>query len=199
MRVLIIGAGGHAKVVIDALEQAGHTIAGVVDEKAATSVLGGYPVFAGPALPDADGFIVAIGDNAARRDRFEHYGSLLLTPATVVHPAAVIADSATIGPGSVVFAGAIVNSDAVIGENVILNTGCTIDHDCSVEAHAHIGPGANLCGNVMVGEGALVGVGACAIPGAKIGSWSVVGAGSVVVDRVKSGVTAVGAPARQLR
>ncbi|MBN1193318.1 MAG: acetyltransferase [Coriobacteriia bacterium] len=197
MRVIVIGAGGHAKVVIDAAVRAGFRIAGVVDESGTPGQVLGHPTVS-EVPPDAEAFVVAIGDNAKRRDRFEHYMSLGLNPVAVVHPDAIIAEDVTVDPGAVIFAGVVVNSSARIGADVILNTGCTVDHDCVIGDHAHVGPGANLCGQVSVGEGALVGVGACATPGARIGAWATVGAGAAVVDPIPDGVTVVGVPAREL-
>jgi sugar O-acyltransferase (sialic acid O-acetyltransferase NeuD family) len=194
MRILVIGAGGHAKVVIDAIEASGDEVAAVVDEAKAAASLLGHPVLA-QAPSTAGSFVVAIGDNAVRKALFEHYRTAGLEPATVVHPSATIASGASIGAGSVVLAGVVVNRDAVVGENAILNTGCTVDHDCSIGDHAHIAPGANLCGGVTVGQGTLVGVGACAIPGATIGAWSTVGAGAAVVGPVADAVTVVAAHA----
>lgn len=182
-------------MVIDALEAAGDEVGAVLDESGATRSILGYDVTS-HATAGADGFVVAIGDNEVRRERFEHYRSTGLRAVSVVHPSAVIAPGVDIGAGSVVFAGVIVNRDATIGENVILNTGCTVDHDCRIDDHVHVAPGVSLCGNVVVGEGALVGVGACAVPGAEIGPWAVVGAGSTVTEPVEAGVTVVGSPAR---
>ncbi|MRS11751.1 MAG: acetyltransferase [Actinobacteria bacterium] len=196
MRVIVIGAGGHAKVVIDAIERSGDEVVAVIDETARTKSLLGYEV--STRVPsDADGFVIAIGDNAMRMARFEHYLATGLRAVPVVHPSAIVADDVHLGDGTVVFAGVIVNRGTTVGENVILNTGCRIDHDCRIGDHAHIAPGVSLSGGVAVSEGALVGVGACAIPGTSIGSWATVGAGAAVVDPVPDGVTAVGAPARE--
>lgn len=198
MRIVVIGAGGHAKVVIDALESAGHELAGVIDETGRTAEILGHAVLSPGATPAADGFVIAIGDNALRKARFEHYVGLGWTPVAVVHASATVAPGAAIGPGTVVFAGVVVNPDATIGANVILNTGCTVDHDCVIADHVHVAPGVNLCGGVSVGEGTLLGVGACATPGARIGAWSTIGAGAAVIDEVADGITAVGVPAREV-
>ena len=122
------------------------------------------------------GWIVAVGDNAARKREAARYTAF----AIGIHRTAVISPSASIGVGTVIMAGAIVQAGAVIGKHVILNTGCTVDHDCVVEDFAHIAPGVHLCGGVHIGEGALVGVGSCAVPKAKVAPWTLVKAGSVV-------------------
>ena len=199
MRLLVIGAGGHAKVVIDAARMAGFEIAGVVGEPGGRTELLGIPVIHDAATISADGFIVAIGDNAKRAKVFEEYLSGELAPRTVIHPSAVIADGVEIGDGTVVMAGAIVNVDTVIGRNAIINTGCTIDHDCAIGDHALIGPGASLCGGCRVGNGTLVGVGASMAPLRSVGAWSVVGAGAAVVQDLPDRSVCVGVPARVVR
>jgi sugar O-acyltransferase (sialic acid O-acetyltransferase NeuD family) len=199
VRLLVVGAGGHAKVVVDAAQAAGLTVCGVVGRDTDPADVLGVPVASDPAVFDADTFIVAVGDNTTRASMFADYLARGLSPASVVHPSAVVADGVTIGAGTLLAAGVVVNVGARIGDDAILNTGCTVDHDCEIGAHVHLGPGVNLCGAVTVGEGALLGVGACAIPGASIGEWSVVGAGSAVVAEIPARAVCGGVPARPLR
>ena len=198
MRLLVIGAGGHAKVVIDAARCAGFDVVGVVDEPRGRRDLLGVTIAESSEGLDADGFIVAVGDNAARKALFECYSESELLPIAVIHPSAVIADGVEIGGGTLVSAGVVVNIDTRIGANAILNTSCTIDHDCAVEDHAHIGPMTGLCGGVRVGEGALIGAGCSVIPLLTIGEWAVVGAGAAVVDEVPSHGCHAGVPARPI-
>jgi len=197
--VLVVGAGGHAKVVVDVARAAGVHVAGVLGHPGDPAEVLGVPVSFDRTGIDAESFVIALGDNARRAAAFVEYLEVGLAPATIVHPSAIIGTGVELGGGTVVVAGAVINADATIGANVILNTGCTIDHDCVIGDHAHIGPGVNLCGGVRVGEGALLGVGACAIPLAEIGAWSVVGAGSAVTDKVPPRCVWGGVPARQLR
>jgi sugar O-acyltransferase (sialic acid O-acetyltransferase NeuD family) len=199
VRLLVIGAGGHAKVVIDAARRAGLEIAGVLGNEGDPAELLGLPVTHDAADVHADGFIVAIGDNAARARAFDAHRERGLSPASVVHPSAVIADGASIGEGAFVAAGVIVNVDARIGANSILNTGCTVDHDCVVGDHALIGPTASLCGGVEIGQGVLLGAGSSVTPRARIGAWSVVGAGAAVVSDLPAHSVCVGVPARAVR
>lgn len=207
-RILILGAGGHAKVVIDIIETAElGAIVGILDDdsrKHGAQVLG-YTVLGGRnalhellAASPLYG-VAAIGDNRIRMDAagwFVQSGGLLLM---AVHPLACVARSARIGRGSVVMAGAVVNPDATIGNNVIINTGAVVEHDCVVGDGAHLAPTSALCGGVEIGEGALVGVGAKVLPEVKVGSWALVGAGSTVLGAVPDGASAVGVPARLLR
>lgn len=198
MRLLVIGAGGHAKMVVDTARAAGFEVVGVLGREGDPEDVLGVPVVREVGGIAADGFIVAIGDNAVRSDAYASWCGAGLEPVSVVHPSAVIAPDAHVGPGTFVAPGVIVNVDARIGENAILNTGCTIDHDVAIGSHAHVGPRVALCGGVVVGEGALVGVGSCAIPLARIGAWSVIGAGAAVTGDVPDGVTWGGVPARSL-
>jgi sugar O-acyltransferase (sialic acid O-acetyltransferase NeuD family) len=204
--IVIVGAGGHARVVADVIRLVGATIHGFLDTTNASrqgtafegsTVLGGAELL--PQLrKHVAHAVIAVGDNEARlrlADELARHGFKL---ATLAHPSAVVAASATLGPGSVVFAGAVINPAASIGANVIINTGATVDHDCVIADGAHIAPGAHLGGHVHVGRGALVGVGAAVKPGVTIGAAAVVGVGSAVVADVPAGRTVAGVPAQGL-
>lgn len=199
--VMVIGAGGHAKVVVASLLDAGLDIGTIVDEDPAKKgsrilgvcVSGSYAHLSrSPRAPT----VIAIGDNRARTElarRFEGRDWL-----TLVHPSAYVHPSARLGPGTVVFAGSVVQPGSRIGSHCIVNTGATVDHDCQIGDFSHLGPGSHLAGGVRVGRGVFLGVGSAAVPNVEIGAWSVVGAGSVVVGDLPPGVTAVGTPARPL-
>jgi sugar O-acyltransferase (sialic acid O-acetyltransferase NeuD family) len=206
-RILILGAGGHGQVVADILREMARAGAAVEpigfldDDPAlrATAPLG-LPVLGGLAeRVDVEAAIVAIGDNATRRELFERLRARGVKLATAIHPRAVVAAGVPIGPGSVVAAGAIVNTGSVVGVNAILNTGCTVDHHNQIGDHAHIAPGAHLAGQVHVGEGALVGIGATVLPKCRIGAWATVGAAALVRADIPEHATAVGVPARIIR
>ncbi len=197
---VIFGAGGHARVIFDALCSAGIPVLAFVDERRRIEVLDGVPVFGAddPAwvqLPRFQ-FVVGIGDNPIRASIFERLVRRGGTPLTVLHPSAFISRRASVGPGTVVMAGAIINPGAQVGANCILNTGCSVDHDCVVEDHAHLCPGVRLAGAVRIGAHAMVGTGSCVTPGRAIGSGTVVGAGSIVVRDLPKNCSAHGNPAR---
>ena len=202
--LLVIGGGGHAKVVIDlALRSGAWRIAGVLDDAAdagdrsvlGCAVLGGTELIGDYSRSDT-AFVVAIGSNAVRERLQATATSAGLVAATLIHPSAILAESVEIGEGAVVMAGAVINADARIGKGVIVNTGAVIDHDCQIGDYSHVAPGVTLCGSVSVGPRSLVGVGASVLPGILIGSDCVIGAGASVVSPVTSGTRVVGVPAR---
>ncbi len=199
LQVQVLGGGGHAKVVVSTLEQAGHEVVAVWDDDPArrgTRILGVKVAGTIAESPADVPTVIGIGDNRARARVAAAYERPWLS---VVHPRAWVHSSATLGRGTVVFAGAIVQPEALLGAHVIVNTGASVDHDCRIADHVHLGPGVRLCGAVKLGEGALLGVGAVARPGAEVGAWATVGAGAVVIQPVDAGATVVGAPARTLR
>jgi len=198
VRLLIVGAGGHAKVVVDAALAAGHEVVGIVGEARGRADLLGVAILESAEGIDAEAFIIAVGDNRARAELFAEYSATGMRPASVVHPSAIIADGVEIGGGTFIAAGVVVNVDARIGEDVILNTSCTVDHDCVIGDHAHIGPTSGVCGGVEIGAGALVGVGCSIIPTRSVGEWAVIGAGSAVVRDVPANATYAGVPARPI-
>jgi sugar O-acyltransferase (sialic acid O-acetyltransferase NeuD family) len=195
----VYGAGGHAKVVLAALDAARIPVGGVFDVVARQSVLGHAVRHADECVPAPERrVVVAIGNNLTRRRVVSELSARGHRFATLIHPHAWVAPGVFVGEGAVIFAGAVVQPDAVIGEHAILNTGCSVDHDCVVGAFAHVAPGARLAGDVHVGEGGFVGIGAVVIPGRRIGAWATVGAGAAVVRDVEDGVTVVGVPALPL-
>ncbi|HEV2914540.1 MAG TPA: acetyltransferase [Pyrinomonadaceae bacterium] len=196
--VHIIGAGGHAKVVIGTLEAAGCKVKAVYDddERRWGGRLLGVPIVGAVADLRALGCvraIVAIGDNYIRKVIAEALPQLDLL--TVVHPRADVHASVRLGRGTVVFAGAVIQPDAVIGDNGIINTSATVDHDCVLGDYVQVAPGSHLSGNVRLDEGVFLGTGSSTVPGVRVGSWTTVGAGCVVVKDLPPDVVAVGVPA----
>jgi sugar O-acyltransferase (sialic acid O-acetyltransferase NeuD family) len=206
-KLVVFGAGGHAKVVIDIIEQQGdYEIAGVLDDdlKHQGKRFFGYPVLGTraqlPALISEQlrHAIVTIGDNASRAAVAAHLDRLGWRFASAVHPRASIGRGVEIGVGSVVMAGCVVNSDTHLGRQVIVNTGATVDHDCRIEDAVHIAPGCHLCGGVSVGKGSLLGAGSTVTPGVRIGGKAIIGAGSTVIRDVADDAKVSGSPARPL-
>ncbi|NJL93381.1 MAG: acetyltransferase [Anaerolineae bacterium] len=201
--ILIIGAGGHGKVIAEALRRQGQVVLGFLDDAPQLSrqqVLG-LPVLGAcqhwPTLAP-EGLVIAIGSNTIRQRLAQQLAAHPQVPpwTRVVHPAATLAEAVQVGPGSVCLAGSIVGVDVVLGAHVILNTGATIDHDCTIGDFAHLAPGVHLAGGVTVGSGALIGIGACVLPGCHIGEQATIGAGAVVTGDIPPGVVAKGIPAR---
>jgi sugar O-acyltransferase (sialic acid O-acetyltransferase NeuD family) len=196
--IYVIGAGGHGKVAIRAAQLSGIKVVAVFDDApdkagmqtCGVQVVGCIDSIQGmPPLPTH----IAIGEN---RLRMQIASSLELSWATIIHPAAFLDESVSIGVGALVLAGAVVQVDAVLGEHVIINDNATIEHDCRVGVGAHVSCNACLAGGVGVGDGTLVGVGASVLPGVQVGDFSIVGAGAVVTSNLQDNVTALGVPAR---
>lgn len=206
-KLVVFGAGGHAKVVIDIIEQQGvYAIAGLLDDdlRHRGKLFFGYPVLGTradlAALKSAQlrHAVVTIGDNASRAAVAAYLDQHGWRFASAVHPRASIGRGVEIGPGSVIMAGCVVNADAYLGAQVIVNTGATVDHDCRIEDAVHIAPGCHLCGGVSVGRGSLLGAGSTVTPGVRIGCKVIVGAGSTVIRDVVDEARVSGSPARPL-
>lgn len=206
MEIIVIGASGHAKVVIDVLEKQGaYNAISLIDDNPELKGLDiyGYKVLGGKTdISSRNGnlCLVAIGDN---RIRYEVSSWLELNgfslSEAVVHPSAQLARGSSIGSGSVVMAGSVVNSDSSVGKNTVINTGATIDHDCLIGNSVHVAPGATICGGVSVGDLTLIGAGATIHPNVKIGKNVTVGAGATVLNDVEDNVSVVGTPAKVIK
>jgi UDP-perosamine 4-acetyltransferase len=211
MDAVLIGAGGHARVVLDAA-RAGNAfdVVAVLDAKpelAGTS-FEGLPVVGDESMlgelrsRGVGVALLGIGSVDVGNIRQAAHARLVAAgfrlPA-VAHPRAVIAPSATIGDASVVFAGAVVNPGAAIGKNVIVNTGALVDHDVRVGDHVHLSPGVRIAGGVVIGEGSHIGIGATVLQGVRIGRGVLVAAGAVVLRDVPDGDRVAGVPARSIR
>lgn len=203
--LVIIGAGGHAKVVMDIAEASLRAVCGVIDRQydlghrfLNSTIVGNEALLEDNSFVKDHEFIVAIGDQSTRRrlslQIVDAGGSL----ATLRHPASVVSPHATIEAGTVLAAGCVVNPSARVGRFCILNTGCTVDHDVRLADGVQICPGANLAGTVTCEEDVFVGTGAVVIPRINIGAAAIIGAGAVVVRDVLAGTMVVGNPARPI-
>lgn len=208
-RVLILGAGGHGRVVLDILlQQARCEIAGFLDNNAQIHGrrVDGFPVRGAiddlqrhATESDADSAIVAIGDNGVRRCLARQIDLAGIQLVSAIHPSATLARNATVGRNVVIAAGTVVCANCHIGDSVILNTGCVIDYQTMVGEGSHVCPGVRIAGRCIIEPGAFLGVGATVVPSVTIGCEAIVGAGAVVLDDVPPMATVVGVPARQVR
>lgn len=193
--MILYGASGHAKVIIDCVFANKAGIKSIFDDNPDLKFLNDIKVigtYQHDHLPN-EKIIISIGDNLTRKEvsqKVKH------TFGKAIHPSAIISEFAQIDDGTVIFHGSIVQSGCSVGKHCILNTMSSIDHDCVLEDFVHISPNAVLCGNVKVGEGTLIGAGASVIPGIHIGKWCVIGAGAAIIDDVPDNAVAVGVPGR---
>lgn len=203
--IVVIGSGGHAKVVIELLQAMGEPVSYCVGGTDDADICMGIPVLKGDEylhLLRLEGFrkaFVAIGSNSVRQrlaDSAVHTGYELVN---AISPRAIISPSARIGKGIAIMAGAILNAECIIEDLAIINTGATVDHDCHIGYGAHIAPQCALAGTVTVGAGSFLGVGCKVIPGISIGTDVTVGAGGVVTANIPDGVVAVGVPAKVIK
>jgi sugar O-acyltransferase (sialic acid O-acetyltransferase NeuD family) len=210
---VVVGAGGHGRVVADLARTLGHDVVGYADtdpEKLGTRVdASGATVIVDQATILAcargeqrwpftiDAVALGVGDNIARARLLEQIAPAMLPP--LIHPRSWVSDAARIGPGSVVLAGAVINAGARLEEGAIVNSGAIVEHDCIVGAAVHLSPGATLCGAVGVGARSWVAAAAVIIPGCMVGTDCMIGAGAVVIRDVPDGMTVVGNPARPVR
>ena len=202
---VIVGAGGHGRVVLDILLAARqYQVMGFLDSNPALHGrrMDGVPVVGDlSALPDlrAQGVtraVVAIGDNGVRRSFAEELEQAQFELVNAIHPSANLARTVTLGRNVVIAAGALVCAHCQIGDSVILKTGCIVDHESMIGTAVHICPGAKLAGRVAVESGALVGIGATVLQNLRIGYEAVVGGGAVVIADVAPMTTVVGVPAK---
>lgn len=204
--VAIVGDGGHGKVIRELINARPDTrLAAVLDDKFRTLEFG-KEWYTGPPeavielrklIPDVL-FLIAIGNNSVRKKLAERLRLKKENFITLIHPSAIVSESAVIGEGTVIMAGAIIQADARIGAHCIINTGAVAEHDNQISDYVHLSPRVTLSGAVAVQEGAHLGTGASVIPQLTIGAWSTVGAGSAVIRSIPDRATAAGAPARTI-
>ncbi len=204
--VLIVGGGGHAKVLIDALRLRSARIIGIIEAdpaKLGTEVLGVRVIGDDKTISEhAPGSLLLVNGIGsvhlpkARKAVFEKFKEKGFTFATVVHPSAVVAPDVVLGEGCQIMAGSVIQPGSRVGMNTIVNTNASVDHDCIINDHVHISPGVTLSGGVHIGNEVHLGVGTTVIQGVTIGENSVVGAGSVVIANVLKNAEVMGVPAK---
>ena len=199
--VIIIGAGGHAKVIADIIYESGDNLIGFLDDNLANK---GKEIYLGKKvigttkdieIYNKNYFIIGIGNNSIRK-KINNENNLKLY--TAIHPSAIIAEDVKIGTGSVIMAGVVINPGTVIGKNCIINTCSSLDHDNLLEDYVHIAPGAHLAGTVTIKEGTWICTGAIVKNNITIGKNNIIGAGGVVIkDIIEENGTYIGVPARR--
>jgi len=205
MKCVLIGAGGHGRVLIEAYYPV--EFDGILDSQEGVPSVSGVPILGSDLLlPELlnqgyTHFVVGVGSSKScvkRASLFELAVSAGLLPQAVIHSTAWISKSATCEPGCQVLPRALIHTGVKLAENVLVNSAAVLEHDCVVGAHSHIATGAILCGGVLVGNSVHIGAGAVIRQGIRIGDHALVGAGSVVVHDVPSGHRVLGVPARPM-
>lgn len=202
-KLVIIGAGGYAKSVLDSIDYYNYRIKGFLDEFSTEEEHLGYPIL-WHSLDDIESpekyfYFIAIGNNERRKNWFDRLVDRKLRLINVVDRTAIISPEATIGNGCFFGKMSVVNSNASIGDNCIINTKSLVEHGCTVKRHANISTNAVINGDVVIGEGSFVGTCSVTLGQKTVGSWSTIGAGAVVINDVGDGVTVAGVPAKIIK
>lgn len=206
-KIIILGSGGHAKVLIDMIRVTGdYDIIGILDPaiESDSHVLGIRVLGNDSLLPKlfeegVNNACIGVGsvrDNYKRKSLFQNVKSYNFAIPLLLHPKAIISENAQVSEGAQIMAGAIVQAGTSVGENTIINTGAIIEHDCKISRHVHICPGVVVSGGCIIEEGSFIGTGSAVIQGITIGKNSLIAAGSVVVKDVPEGVMVKGVPAK---
>jgi len=198
-RLIIIGAGGHGKVLADNAQKNGYTDVFFVDDYASGACVG-FPIIGKIADIESfnDGktdFIIGIGNNEIRKNIANRYDVHWIT---LIHPSAQVGIQVSVGRGCAVMAGAVINACTTIGEHCIINSGAVVEHDNQIGDFVHISPGACVAGFSSVGESTWVGVGASVINKVRICENCTIGAGAVVLKSIEESGTYVGIPASEI-
>ncbi|MBA3536105.1 MAG: acetyltransferase [Tatlockia sp.] len=200
--IVIVGAGGHAKVCIELLHAMGERISYCIGNEESPELCLGIPVLQGDNYIQSlfkDGYsriFIAIGSNSLRERLATQAINQGYHLVNAISPQAIISPTASLGSGIAIMAGVVINAETRIDDLVIINTGATIDHDCQIGKSVHIAPQCALAGSVKIGNQSFIGLGSKVIPHLEIGEKVIIGAGAVVISNIKSDVTAVGVPAR---
>lgn len=192
--IVIFGAGGHAKVVLDCFQSNSSEVKAFFSDSGDEPDLRGLPILTELPNSSTHSLVVAIGNNSTRKSVVER--CKIFNFINAIHRSAIFGSNVIWGHGVMIMAGVVINCDTRIGNHVILNTNSSIDHDCEIEDYVHISPNVALAGNVSVGEGTHIGIGASILPGIQIGKWVTIGAGSVILRDVPDYAVVVGVPGK---
>lgn len=191
--MILFGASGHCKVIIDLLFLNNFKVDKIFDDNPQVGEIFNIPVFKTIKILENQKAIISIGSNSIRKKIAELYH---LDYISAFHPSAVISNFAKIGKGTVLMANCSVNAAAIVGNHCIINTNAVVEHDCKVSDFVHIAPNACVAGNAQIGEGSHIGIGAIIKQETKIGKWCIIGAGAVVLGDMPDFSMAVGNPAK---
>lgn len=200
-KLLVLGAGGHGKVIGDCALQTGkYNELAFLDDRTIEDGILGFPVVGKiqdyeVLIGKFDDAFVAIGNNRIRVHLLEKLTSIGYNIPSLIHPASYVSKFVDLKSGSAVLAGAVVNAGAKFGLGCIINTCASIDHDCIIDRGVHISPGARVGGTVHVGEFAWICLGACVANNLVIGENSIIAAGAAVIDNIENNVLVAGVPA----
>lgn len=208
-KIILIGAGGHCKVIIDIIKSTRNfKIVGITDANTQEEQILGVPIIGNDDILEdlyyqgVKNAFVCIGalNNIAIRDKiYYNLKKIGFKIPKLIHKDAIVSPYSKISNGTCVMAGAIVNAGAIIGENCIINTGSIIEHDCFIDRNTHISPGALLAGGCKIGCNSHIGMGSTIIQGTKIGDNVMIGAGAVVLNNIEDNVIAVGVPSKTIK
>ncbi len=197
--LIIIGGGGHAKVIIDIAKQNGYNVLGFLDDDIKVCELLGYKRLGSISdcvnYSSEVSFFIAIGNNKIRKEIFSKYS---LNYATLIHPSAIIGPSVSIGEGTVVMAGVVINASAKIGKHSIVNTACVVEHDVVIGDFTMLAPHSTVCGFTKIGSDCWIGAGVTVNNVIKICDGVTIGSGGVVIKDIEKAGTYAGVPARRM-
>lgn len=209
-KLILVGAGGHAKVVIDAVDRKEYEITGILDKDLSHihEQINGVPIIGTDR--DAERYFnegicyacIAIGhmgDARIRNCLFSRFKAVGYRMINIIHPAAIISESSRLGEGNLVMPNCVINAEAQIGNNTIINTGAIVEHEAIIENDVHLAPGSIVAGMSIVGSGSFIGAGSVILQNLHIGTNVTIGAGSTVIHDMPNNVIAIGSPAREIR